>query len=229
MTDRTMREKDGSYPPFPLFIQLENVLVVVVGGGQVATRKIESLLDHGARVRVISDRITPEIERLVRDRRVELVPRMYRNGDLSGALLAVAATSNRQVNEAVYDEAHRRTILVNVVDEPDLCNCIVPSTLRRGNLQIAVSTGGAAPSVARDVRTDLENRFPDWWAEYIDMLGDVRSLVKERLSGHAELRSSMFEYLGGPDFRFRFAAGERPSPDDVYDELMREFSRGDIG
>ena len=206
--------------PYPLFVQLEGARVVVVGAGRVAARKVETLLEHGADVTVVSPDAVEEISGWADEGLLRLERRPYARGDLSGALLVVAATSERAVNEAVFAEAQERAMLVNIVDVPDLCNCIVPSVMRRGRLQVAVSTGGAAPSVAREVRRSLEERFPDWWEPYLDLMADVRALVKERVPGPASARTPLFEAVGGPELRGRVAAGERPSAEDVYTAVV---------
>lgn len=207
-------------PPCPLFVRLNGARVVVVGAGHVATRKIESLLSYGAHVSVIAKEATEDILAWARVGEIDLVLRAYGPGDLEGAFLVVAATSDPETNEAVYGEARRRGLLVNVVDVPELCNFIVPSVLRRGKLQVAVSTDGAAPSVARELRLELEELYPSWWEPYIDLLADVRTLVKERVQDNAEQRSAMLRVLGAVDLRRRFAAGERPEVAAVYNELV---------
>jgi len=123
---------------------------VVVGGGRVAARKTAGLVEAGARVRVIAPRALPEIEAHRIDRR------RYRSGDLHGAVLAFAATNDRAVNHAVALEARRRGIPVNVADAAAECTFLVPARIRRGELQIAVSTGGKSPRLARRLRLILE-------------------------------------------------------------------------
>lgn len=213
--------------PYPLFVRLDGARVVVVGAGCVAARKVETLLEYGADVTVVSPESVEEISGWADEGRLCLERRPYARGDLSGALLAVAATSDRAVNEAVFAEAQERSMLVNVVDVPDLCNCIVPSIMRRGRLQVAVSTGGAAPSVAREVRRELERQFPEWWEPYLDLMADVRSLVKERVPGEASVRTPLFEAVGGPELRERVAVGERPSAEDVYAEIVAPLLGGE--
>ena len=128
---------------------------MVVGGGKVADRKARKLLQARARVVVISPETLPEIQSVA----AEVVRRPYRPGDLEGATLVFAATNVREVNAAVTREANERGIPVNVVDKPVEGDFSLPSTLRRGKLQVAVSTGGASPSLARDIRRELEDSF----------------------------------------------------------------------
>ena len=125
-------------PPCPLYVDLRGALVTVVGAGRVAERKIEMLLGHGARVRVVAPACTAAVEDAAAAGTVELVRRAYERGDLSGSFLVICATDDSAVNEAVYAEAIANSQFVNVVDVPDKCNVIIPSVLRRGCLQIAV-------------------------------------------------------------------------------------------
>lgn len=223
MPAEEVMEKPRAVAPYPLFVRLDGIRVVVVGAGHVAARKVETLLERGAKITVISPDAVEELCQLAREEKISLLVRPYEHGDLQDALLAVAATSNREVNESVYAEARERSILVNVVDVPDLCNCVVPSIVHRGRLQIAVSTNGAAPSVAREVRRALEEQFPAWWEPYLDLMADVRMLVKERVPGDASKRTPIFEALGGDELRNRVAAGERPIAEDVYEQYVTPF------
>ncbi len=158
---------------YPIFLDLSGRRCVVVGGGEVANRKARKLLQARARVTVISPEIGAELESVA----LEVHRRPYREGDLEGAYLAFAATDSREVNAAVAREAEERGVPVNVVDRPSEGNFALPSTLRRGRLQVAVSTGGASPTLARRIRNELEEVFGPEWA------GIVEELRKNRRSG----------------------------------------------
>jgi precorrin-2 dehydrogenase / sirohydrochlorin ferrochelatase len=142
----------------------------VVGGGAVATRKARKLLQAGAEVAVVSPEVLPELEGMG----VETSRRPYEYGDLEGADLAFAATDSREVNAAVAREARERGVRVNVADRPSEGDFAVPSTLRRGGLQVAVSTGGASPTLARRIRDELEASFGPEWAGVVEELETVR-------------------------------------------------------
>ncbi len=147
---------------------------MVVGGGEVANRKARKLLQARAKVVVISPDVRPEIESMAAEVRL----RPYREGDLEGAFLAFAATNRREVNAAVAREAREKGIPVNVADDPTEGDFALPSTLRRGRLQVAVSTGGASPTLARRIRRELESAFGFEWA------GVVEELSRARRNGH---------------------------------------------
>jgi len=157
---------------YPAFIDLENKKTVVVGGGKVAERKILGLLDTGAKVTVVSPGITKRIEREKQKGRLRHICRAYRKSDLKKAFLVIAATDDRDVNERVSRDA---PCLVNVVDVPKLCNFIVPSTMQRGPLTIAVSTGGVSPALARSLRKELEKIYGCEFSGYLKTLQKIRA------------------------------------------------------
>ena len=143
---------------------------MVVGGGEVASRKARRLLQAGAEVVVISPEFNPELAAS----QAELHHRPYRDGDLEGAYLAFTATDSREVNAAVAREAGKRGILVNVADRPSEGDFALPSTLSRGRLQVAVSTGGASPTLSRRIRGELEETFGPEWAGIVERFDAAR-------------------------------------------------------
>ena len=174
--------EDKNFVPYPVFLDLEGRRCVVVGGGEVANRKARKLLQARAEVVVISPQVRPELESVA----VEVRNRPYEEGDLEGAFLAFAATDSREVNAAVAREAHARGILVNVADRPSEGSFAVPSVLRRGRMQVAVSTGGASPALARRIRGELEGIFGPEWAGLVEELAAARrdgEKAGERLEG----------------------------------------------
>ncbi|MEW6481496.1 MAG: bifunctional precorrin-2 dehydrogenase/sirohydrochlorin ferrochelatase [bacterium] len=136
---------------YPIFLDIEGKRCVVVGGGKVAKRKIERLLEARADVVVIS----PDLEEGLKER-VLWIKREYKNGDLEGAFIAIAATNDKQINQMVYNEAEKMGILINVVDKPKLCRFIVPSLIQRDDVTIAISTEGKDPSLAKEIRIKIE-------------------------------------------------------------------------
>jgi len=155
---------------YPIFLDLSGRRCVVVGGGAVAGRKARKLLQARAEVVVISPEVRPELESVA----TEIHRRPYEEGDLEGAYLAFAATDAREVNAAVAGEAKGRGIPVNVADRPSEGDFALPSTLRRGRLQVAVSTGGASPALARGIKGELEELFGPEWAGVVEELHAAR-------------------------------------------------------
>jgi precorrin-2 dehydrogenase/sirohydrochlorin ferrochelatase len=160
-----------------MFIKLVHKQVLVVGAGKVGEPKIAGLLGTGARIRVVALEATPTVRDWARAGKIELEIRHFNASDLDGAFLAIVATASRTLNERVYDEAQRRGILCNVVDVPDLCDFFYPSVVRRGDLQIAVSTAGNSPSLAQQIRLQLEKQFGPAYAEWVRELGETRKLI----------------------------------------------------
>jgi precorrin-2 dehydrogenase/sirohydrochlorin ferrochelatase len=160
-----------------MFLKLEGRRVLIVGAGRVGEPKIAGLLDTGAHIRVVALEATPAVRQWARDGKIELDLRAFSSDDLVGAFLAVVATSSRTLNERIYREAQRRGVLCNVVDVPDLCDFFYPSVVRRGDLQIAVSTSGKSPSLAQKIRQQLERQFGPGYASWVAELGETRKLI----------------------------------------------------
>ena len=199
-----------SHPRFPVFLDLSDRLVVVVGGGAVATERAARLAAHGARVRVVSPVLTPSLAALVADGTVaQHVGRPYAEGDVDGAVLVVAATDDAQVNRAVRDHARAAGAEVNVADDPAGSSAVIPAVMRSGDLAIAITTGGASPVVSRRIREDLEQRFGPGWAGLIDLLAESRDdlvaarpdIADRRAAVEALLDSGIVERIAadGPD------------------------------
>lgn len=162
---------------FPMFLKLQGKRVLVVGAGQVGEPKIAALLETGARIRVVALGASPAVRGWADAGKIELDLRGFSPDDLSGIFLAVVATSSRSLNERIYGEAQQRGVLCNVVDVPDLCNFFYPSVVRRGDLQIAISTSGQSPSLAQRIRHQLEQQFGPGYADWVAELGETRRLI----------------------------------------------------
>lgn len=189
-------------------------------GGSVAERKVSGLVRSGARVLVVALAATERLEAWAREGCIALERRAFRPSDLEGAFIVYAATDDAAVNEAVYAEAEARGVLANVVDDPAHCSFIVPSVVRRGSLQVAVSTGGAAPALAKRLRSELEERYPEDWEAYVELLAEVRALVRSRVSGGEADRARVLEAACDLDLLERRRAGERLDAEAVYAEAV---------
>jgi siroheme synthase-like protein len=161
-------------------LNLQGKKCVVVGGGNVALRKVKMLLDCGADITVVSPKPHPGMAKLSEKKAIRLIHRDYKVGDLMDATLAVASTDVREINQKVAQQAKRLGILVNVVDDPRLSSFIIPSFFRRGNLIIAVSSGGTSPALARKIRSNLEKSLGKEYATLLSLISEVRSALKER-------------------------------------------------
>ncbi len=171
---------------------------MVIGGGQVAERKIKELLTGAANVTVISPSITVALRQYHDQGKLNWLPRKYAEGDLEGAFMVHAAADDPEVNRRVAEEAKARGIIANVTDQPALGSFIHPSVLRRGRLLIAVSTSGAGPLAARAIRRKLEDDFGTEYEEYLDSLYDMRKMIQEQVSDPA-VRQKLLRKACGPD------------------------------
>jgi uroporphyrin-III C-methyltransferase/precorrin-2 dehydrogenase/sirohydrochlorin ferrochelatase len=164
---------------FPVLVSLEGRPCLVVGGGSVALRKVGGLLDEGARVLVVAEEPCEELRTLAREGRLELEARRYRRGEVTGYALVFAATDDREVNRAVYDDAEAAGIWANVADDPPLCRFHLPARIRRGPLELAIATGGRAPFVSRRLRERLEQRIGPRWSAWMETAAQFRDEVRE--------------------------------------------------
>jgi len=184
-----------SHFAYPIVLKLFGRRALVVGGGEVALRKARALADAGARVCVVAPKL---VAGFTEDGRFECLAARYEKRHLEGALVAVAATDDEAVNRRVAEDARAADVLVNVVDRPELCDFIVPAQVRRGDLLIAISTSGAAPSLARRLRERLEKELGPEYATLLEVLREVREDLKQRNLA-PEVRRRLFERLTEDD------------------------------
>jgi precorrin-2 dehydrogenase/sirohydrochlorin ferrochelatase len=162
---------------FPMFLKLAGRQCLVVGAGKVGEPKIGGLLDTGAHTRVVTLAATDLVREWARAGKIDLELRSFTPADLDDAFLAVVATSSRSLNEFVYREAQRRGVLCNVIDVPQYCDFFYPAVVRRGDLQIAISTAGQSPSLAQKLRQQLEKQFGPGYTAWVAELGETRRLI----------------------------------------------------
>jgi precorrin-2 dehydrogenase / sirohydrochlorin ferrochelatase len=162
---------------FPMFLKLEGKRCLVVGAGKVGEPKIGSLIDTGARIHVIALVASEAVHEWANAGKITLELRVFSESDLEGTFLAVVATASRALNGSIYREAQRRGVLCNVVDVPEYCDFYYPAVVRRGDLQIAISTNGQSPSLSQKLRQQLERQFGPGYASWVAELGETRKLV----------------------------------------------------
>jgi precorrin-2 dehydrogenase/sirohydrochlorin ferrochelatase len=159
---------------FPMFMKLEGRSCLVVGAGTVGEPKISSLIEAGASVRVVALHATAAVAEWARTGAITWEARAFNSADLEGAFLVIAATNSRDLNAAIFREAGQRNILCNVVDDPGYCDFYYPAVVRRGDLQIAISTNGQSPALAQRIRRELEIQFGPEYGEWLEQLGQIR-------------------------------------------------------
>ncbi|MCB1788447.1 MAG: uroporphyrinogen-III C-methyltransferase [Chromatiaceae bacterium] len=172
----------------PIFLSVRDQRCVVIGGGEIATRKVVQLMRSGATVHVIAPQLCPSLAKFAGEGRLEHVARAYREGDLDGAYLAFAATDDETVNQAVAVEGEQRRVPVNVVDNPEHGSFIMPSVIDRSPVVAAVSTGGASPVLARLIRSRLESVIPAGYGRLAELAGRFRDRVKQMIADPADRR-----------------------------------------
>ena len=194
---------------FPIFLKLDAKPCLVVGGGPIAEGKIAGLLRSGARVTVVSPELTAALARYAESKTICWKQRDFEVADLDGIFLVVAATSSFAANTLVYQEADRRGILCNAVDQPQQCHFYYPAVVDRGPLQIAISTAGLSPSLAQRLRKDFEREFGPEYEGWVEWLGRVRSALmhtgsdfetRRRILGRLASRE-VFDRLGAASKR----------------------------
>ncbi|MDP7524826.1 MAG: bifunctional precorrin-2 dehydrogenase/sirohydrochlorin ferrochelatase [Dehalococcoidales bacterium] len=195
-----MKDKKPNNIYYPISLNVRGRKCSVVGGGQVALRKVETLLEHGADVQVISPDLCTELVSLAERKEIDTVTREYRPGDLKDAFVAIVATDNSKINRQIAAEAREQNVLVNVVDDADNSDFIAPSYLRRGGISIAISTSGESPALARKLRTMLEKDFGDEYGRLSVLISQVRAKARQqniRVSGDGWQEALDLEVLLG--------------------------------
>jgi precorrin-2 dehydrogenase/sirohydrochlorin ferrochelatase len=175
---------------YPLFINLQDRLCVVVGGGEMAEAKVRELLDAGARVRLIAPQVTSQISTWAECESLQWKSRAYENGDLCDAFLVVSI-ADKETNARVFADAEEQHIFCNAVDDIPNCNCYASAVVRRGPLQIAISTAGNSPALAQRLRMELEEQFSEEYGAWVRHLGEARSRLFEDTTTNSENRSKL--------------------------------------
>ena len=187
----------------PLYIaclRLSGRRCVVVGGGPIGLEKVEGLLACDAHVTLVAPEAHPELVQLSLEGSIRWEQREYESGDLEGALIAIAATDDTDLNVRVFEDAEARSMLVNVVDVPPLCNFILPAIVRTGPLAVAISTAGASPALAKRMKREIADLFGEQYATLAILLNDARGWAKATLPTYQD-RKQFFESIvnGEPD------------------------------
>jgi len=186
---------------FPLFLKLKGRKCLVVGAGSIGQSKIASLLDAGAGVQVVAPRATAKIQGWSRKGKIRWRKREFHDADLANCFLVVAATSSSKLHKNIFRLAKRRGVLCNVVDVPKLCDFYYPAVVRRGSLQVAVSTGGESPALAQRLRKELEAQFGPEYGDWVAELGKVRKRIRNGSTQATDKRRQLHELASKESFR----------------------------
>ncbi len=224
----------GAMRYYPVNLDILNRPCIVVGGGRVGTRKVNTLLACGARVTVISPEVTTRLGDLAADGKIHLKQRSYRSTDLEGMFLVIVATNDEALNRQVNADAEKRNMLCNVTDRPAICNFILPAIVQRKDFMLTISTAGKSPAFAKHIRKDLEARFGPEYGDLLDLMGSIR----KRLLAEAhepEAHKPLFEKLIAANLLNLVKQGETERIDELlqtvlgpgyrYDQLMPSIDR----
>ena len=193
----------------------------MVGGGQVARRKVETLLECGAKVVVVSPELTDDLANLQAEGQIEVHQRKYKSGDTAGMWLVVASCGDAQVNHQVFEQSNEQGIFCNVVDEPPLCSFQVPAVVRQGPLQIAVSTGGTSPALAKKIRMELEDQFGSDFVDFLEGLVELREHLKEKYPESQPKRAEILQGFVNSEAIDLLKSGKSRE----YKQLMDEYKQ----
>jgi precorrin-2 dehydrogenase/sirohydrochlorin ferrochelatase len=193
---------------YPLFLDLKGKKCLVIGGGRVAERKVKTLLQYGGNVKVVSPVTENSIELWAEQGLIELEKREFAPTDLDDIFLVFIATNNPDLNGEVSRLCRENKILVNAVDDPPNCDFFVPAIIKRNSLVLAISTGGKSPAFARKLRQELEQMISSEYGEFVDLIGEQRDFIKERIAS-IEDRKKLFEELVNSDILDLLMAGEK--------------------
>ena len=162
---------------YPVNLDMTNKRCVIVGGGEIAERKVERLLECGAQVTVVSKSLTPVLKTRKKAAQMDQLDRDYEDQALDCAFMVIGATDRNDVNERISKDAMARGLLVNIVDDPDRCNFILPSLVQQGDLSIAISTGGKSPALAKKLRKELEKQYGPEYKTLLVVMGLLRKMI----------------------------------------------------
>jgi len=183
---------------YPIFLNLKDQNVLVVGGGKVAERKIVNLLKYGCRIHVVSPQLTARLKKLVAEEKIQHIPEQSLNRFMTKASMVIAATDDTVVNSQIASRAKEKGLLVNAVDQPRDCNFIMPSIVKSGDLQIAISTGGKSPALAKKIRKELQALFGSEYGSLVRLLGAIREEVLAQGAASSK-NKAFFENLANSD------------------------------
>ena len=192
---------------FPMFMKLKGRPCLVVGAGTIGEPKISSLIAAGASTRVIALNATAAVAEWARAGSIVWEARAFDVADLDGVFMVIAATNSRELNAAIFNEARQRNILCNVVDDPEYCDFYYPAVVRRGDLQLAISTNGQSPALAQRIRRELEIQFGPEYGEWLEQLGKIRQQLFGSKMNPEERRQLLHELASSAAFEEARNAG----------------------
>ena len=193
---------------YPVHLDIKNRNCLVVGGGAVGTRKVNTLLTCGARVTVISPDPTQQLKELAAAGSINLKERLYRSADLKDMFLVIGATDDEKLNRQISRDAEQINILCNIADRPEACNFILPAIVQRGDLVITISTSGQSPALAKRLRRKLEAQFGEEYADFLRLMGAIRKKLLKQTPA-PEVHKALFNQLIDGDLLELLRSGQK--------------------
>ncbi|MDY6971906.1 MAG: bifunctional precorrin-2 dehydrogenase/sirohydrochlorin ferrochelatase [Thermodesulfobacteriota bacterium] len=206
---------------YPIFVDLDGKKVLVVGGGRIAQRKAVTLIEFGALIHLVSDDLTSKLKELVEEGEITYLGTRFRDQDLDGAFLVVAATDDTGLNRRISASARGRGILINAVDQPSDCSFIVPSIVKRGNLVIAVSTSGKSPALAKKIRKELERQFGGEYETFLIVMERLRKEILRKGLSQEENSRIFHKIIDSSSFK-AVAQGEWDRLESILCQILPE-------
>ena len=206
---------------YPIHLDIKNRDCLIVGGGAVGTRKVNTLIECGASVTVVSPDPTPELTKLASEGSVTLKKRAYRKDDLTGMFLVIGATDDERLNRQISKDAEQAQILCNIADRPEVCNFILPSIVRRGDLVITISTSGKSPALAKHLRQKLETQFGPEYADFLLLMGAIRRRLLSQ-THEPETHKTLFNQLVDSDLIQLMQAGKTEEINSLLYKILGE-------
>ena len=207
---------------YPIFLELGDRRAVVIGGGSVAARKAQALLNAGTRLVVVAERIDNMMTVICQGKNAELIKSSYAKEYLAGAVLVIAATNNNQLNKQIYKDCQELEILCNVVDVPELCDFYVPAVVKRGDLQIAIGTEGRCPAYTGHIRKKLEKIFTEKHGQFLAELEQLRNRIIKEVTEPADRKAMLGELADDKSFEY-FVENDRIQWQTFAEELINKF------
>jgi precorrin-2 dehydrogenase / sirohydrochlorin ferrochelatase len=207
---------------YPIFLELDSRRSVIIGGGMVAVRKAKALLQAGARLIVVANRIDDKMKVICQGKNAELIQSKYTKEHLAGAVLVIAATNNNKLNKQIYKDCQELEILCNVVDVPELCDFYVPAVVKRGDLQIAIGTKGRCPAYAGHIRKKLEKIFTEKHGQFLSELEKLRKKIIKEVPEPANRKAILGKLADDKSFEY-FIENDPAQWQAFAEELINKF------
>ena len=204
---------------YPIFLELKDRKVVIIGAGSIATRKLQSLLGTGARLVIVAERFTDVLTTLCKGTKAELIQDRYSKNYLTDASLAIAATNDLQLNEQIYKDCQKLQVLCNIVDQPDCCDFFVPAVVKRGKLQIALSTEGCCPAYAKTLKSKFQLMFTEKHGEFLNELQCLQAKIIEEIPDPAERKFLLLKLADDKSFEYFICHGPEEWRDYAADSI----------